>query len=110
MRARLKMNSKQQRAAEKLLDDEHERIFRAVADDLLVQNLATVFWTLAVNDGWGKKRLRKFADDLHETKRLMNNPSALHHRFSPLECEKIINDKFGIDLRSEFRAQVEVKM
>lgn len=109
MRARQRLTCKQQEAAQRLLDDEHERIFREVADDLLVQNLATVFWTLAVNDGWGAGQLRKLADDLHETKNLMNNPSPLHHKFSPLECEQIIKDKYNIDLRAEFKAQVETK-
>lgn len=109
MKARPQLTRKQKDEARRLLEDEHERIFKQCADDLLVQNLATVFWTLAVNNGWGAGRLRKLADDLHETQNLMNNPSPLHHKFSPLECEQIIKDKYKIDIRAEFKAQVEVK-
>lgn len=109
MKARQQLTRRQKEEAQRLLDDEHEKIFKQCADELLVQSLATVFWTLAINNGWGAKRLRKLADDLHETQNLMNNPSPLHHKFSPLECEQIIKEKYNIDLRAEFKAQVEVK-
>ncbi len=98
-----------QREAKRETANEYERIFKECADELLVQSISTVMWTLAVNNGWGAGRLRKLADDLHETQDLMNNPSPLHHKFSPLECEQIIKDKYNIDLRAEFKAQVEVK-
>lgn len=109
MKAMRQLTHKQKKEAQRLLDDEHERIFRECADNILAQAFAAVFWTLAVNDGWGTKRLQKLVDDLHETQNLMNNPSPLHHKFSPLECAQIIKDKYNIDIRAEFKAQVEIK-
>lgn len=109
MKARQRPTSRQLAETQRLMDDEHERIFRECADDILQQAFAAVFWTLAVNDDWGAEQLRKLADDLHETQYLMNNPSPLHHKFSPLECMEIIKDKYNIDVRAEFKAQVEIK-
>ena len=109
MKARQRLTVQQQRQAQKLLDDDHEKTFRRCADDITQQCLITVFWTLATNYGWGAGRLRKLADALHDTQDLMNNPSPLHHKFSPLELEQIIKEKYKIDIRAEFKAQVEVK-
>lgn len=109
MKARQRLTVKQRTRAQKILDDDHEKTFRECADDITAQCLATVFWTLAINNGWGAGRLRKLADALHDTQDLMNNPSPLHHKFSPLECEQIIKDKYKIDIRAEFKAQVETK-
>ena len=59
--------------------------------------------------GWGEKRLKAFVEALHDTDELQSNPSPLHRRFSGLECEEIIKDKFGVDIRKEFPPKVEVK-
>lgn len=109
MKAWKRPTCKELAATERVMSNERERIFREVADDILQQAFAAVFWTLAVNDDWGAEQLRKLADDLHETKHLMNNPSPLHRKFSPLECMEIIKEKFNIDIRAEFKAQVETK-
>lgn len=89
--------------------DEWERLWRQCAADLTPQIEATILWTIATRFGWGKKRLRKLVDALHDTNELMSNPSPLHHRFSPLELIDIIKDKYDIDLRKELPAEVEVK-
>ena len=86
-----------------------EEIFREAVDDIYVQLIASVFWTMHTRFGWGKKRLGYLLEALKDTRELMDNPSPLHHRFGPIECEEIIKDKYGIDLAKELPPQVEVK-
>ena len=86
-----------------------EEIFREVAPDITAQNIAFMLWTMYTRFGWGEKRIRRLIEAFHDTEDLMENPSRLHHRFSPLECEEILKEKFGIDVRAEFPPKVEVK-
>lgn len=112
MKARTYTTPKEiRREVEKETAEQYEKIFRKCADELTVQVLATVIWTLMTNYkyNWGKKRIMQFIEALHDTEDMMDNPSYLHHRFSPLECEQIIKDKYGIDLRKEFPAKVVTK-
>ena len=98
---------------EKAVAEEMERqepeIFKKHAAELIPQTFAVVLWTMAVSYGWKKKRLRKLVEALHDTDYLMENPSRLHHRFGPLELEREIKEKYGIDLRTEFPIKVEVQ-
>lgn len=89
--------------------EQRDKIFEDNASEFMTQALSTIFWTLSTRFGWGEKRLKTLVEALHDTNDLMNNPSRLHHKFSPLDCEQIIKDKYGIDLRAEFRPQVEIK-
>lgn len=86
-----------------------EEIFRSCADDIMSQTLANVLWTLSTAYGWKRKRLRKFVEWLHDTHDLQMHPSKMHHRFSALNCEKELKEKYGIDIRKEFPAVVEVQ-
>lgn len=86
-----------------------EEVYVQAADDLIPQYMATTLWVMAKYHGWGEKRLRKLVDDWHDVDSLMENPSKLHSRFSPLDCEKEIKERFGIDLRAEFPIRVEVQ-
>lgn len=110
MRART-LNTREEikKQVERELEDGYERIFRQCADDLIVQFTSSLFWTMATRFGWGKKRLRELADALHDTEDMMSRPTAMNHRFGPLECEKTVRERYGIDLREEFKAIVEVK-
>ena len=83
-----------------------EEIYCEAAEDLIPQVMAVFLWTISVNYGWKKDRLRQLAEALHETEYLMDNPSRLHHRFSPLDCEKEIKERYGIDIRAEFPVRV----
>lgn len=90
-------------------EEAYESIFRKCVDDVSTQLVASVFWTMHTRFGWGKKRLGYLLEALKDTRELMDNPSPLHHRFGPIECEKIIKDKYGIDVAKELPPQVEVK-
>ena len=109
MKAHNRLTNRQKQEANKAMSEYRVQIFTECANDITAQLLGTVFWTLATNLNWGAGRLRKFADLLHETKDLMDNPSLLHHKFSGLECLQIIKEKYGIDLAAEFSAEIEVK-
>ena len=91
------------------VERQHKQIFVRAAEDLIPQAMAVFLWTMAVNYGWKKKRLRKLVEALKETDYLMDHPSRLHHRFSPLDCEREIKEKYGIDLRAEMPIRVGEK-
>ncbi|MBR1750903.1 MAG: hypothetical protein IJ740_08495 [Ruminococcus sp.] len=107
------MNAHVDRKARQIAREEYEKIreeiFRDCAADIVAQCLANVLWTMNTSFGWGEKRLRALVEALHETDELQCCPSALHHRFSGLDCEEKIKESFGIDIRREFPAKVEVK-
>lgn len=110
MKARVAATPREIKSAVKVeFENQYEELYRACATDLTVQALATVLWTLSTAYCWKEQRLKKFVSAMHDTDDLMENPSRLHHKFDPLECEKEIKDKYGIDLRAEFPARVEVK-
>ena len=106
----MKVNTKQKAVYMQIREEVREEVYKECANDIMIQCLSTVFWTLATNCGYGAGRLRKLAEQLHDTKELMDNPSRLHHKFSGLECEQIIKEKYGVDLRAEFTAEIEVKV
>lgn len=88
---------------------EEPDIFRRHAQELIPQAFAMFLWTMDVNYGWKEKRLKQLIENLHETDYLMEHPSRLHHRFDPLDCEREIKEKYGIDLRKEFPVRVEIQ-
>lgn len=83
--------------------------FKKHAEQLIPQAFAMFLWTMAVNYGWGKQRLRKLAEALHETDYLMDNPSRMHHRFDAIDLIEVVKDKYGIDVVKEFPPRVEVQ-
>lgn len=98
------------REVAKEVDRQRAEIFREAAADLIPQAMAVFLWTMAINYGWGKKRLLKLVENLHETDYLMENPSILHHRFDPLDLEKVVKEKYCIDVRAEFPVRIEQKV
>lgn len=111
MKATLSINTRKAIEIEVAKELERQRavVYRQAAEDLMPQALAFFLWTMQLNYGWGEKRLRKLVDDLHETDHLMNSPSPMHHRFNSLDCEEMLKDKYGIDIRAEFPIVVEDK-
>lgn len=110
MKARVLTSEKDvRRVARQEYEEVREEIFKECADDIMAQALCTVFYTLVTAYGWRKQRLRNFADALHSTNDLMCNSSRLHHRFSPLDIEQTLKDKYSLDLRREFKADIEIK-
>lgn len=96
-----------QKAVAREIENQEPELFIKHANDLIPQAFAVFLWTMALNYGWGEKRLKKLVEDLHETDYLMEHPSRLHHRFDPIDCEREIKEKYGIDIRAEFKVRVE---
>ena len=106
MTAHERITTKQKREAFRLLEDMRNDIFKECAEDITAQCLSTVLWTLATAYDFDGDRLNKLVESLKDTKELMDNPSHLHHRFSGIECEKIIKEKYGIDVRKELSVDI----
>lgn len=87
----------------------HIELYKESVADISVQMLANVLVALEQYYGWKKKRLQEFVTALHATEDSMVTPSPLHKTYTTLDNEKHIKDKFGIDLRAEFPADVEIK-
>jgi hypothetical protein len=98
---------KKEEAAE--LERQEPELFAKHAEMLIPQAIATFLWTMALCYGWKEKWLKQLVENLKETDYLMDNPSRLHHRFSPLDCEKEIKEKYGIDVREEFPVRIEIQ-
>lgn len=103
------IDAKSRRIAREEYEKMREKYFRELAPDITAQNIAFMLWTMHTRFGWGAKRIRRLIEAFHDTEDLMENPSRLHHRFSPLECEEILKEKYGVDIRKEFPPKVEVK-
>lgn len=82
-------------------------LYQKAVQDITVQTLATVLYTLETCYGWKEQRLKKFIECLHDTEDLMVTPSPLHHRFNHLDNEQRMKDLYNIDLEREFPAHVE---
>ena len=96
-----------QKAVAREIENQEPELFIKHANDLIPQAFAVFLWTMALNYGWRGKRLKRLVENLHETDYLMENPSRLHHRFDPIDCEREIKEKYGIDIRAEFKVRVE---
>ena len=101
-------DSKIRRTCREEYEQYREEIFKECAHDIMTQALCVVYYTL-IQKGWREKRLKDFTAEIKATNDLMCNPSKLHHRFNPIDIEKMIKEKYGIDLRKEFEPTIEVK-
>ena len=90
--------------------DYHEQVFYACAGDILAQTLAQIMWTLAVEYGWGKRRMRKFADAVKRTVYDTEHKNPITGRkVDPVDMIAFIRDEYGIDIVAEFPAHVETR-
>ena len=91
-------------------EDYYERVFRDCAQDVMTQTLGCVFWTMAVQFGWRKRRLRKLVDALHDTDLMMCKKNPLTGKcISPVELAKQVRDDYGIDLAKEFPVKIDLR-
>lgn len=91
-------------------EDYYEKVFRDCAQDVMTQSLGCVFWTLAIQFGFGKRRLRKLADALHDTDLMMCKKNPLTGKcISPIELAKQVKEDYGIDLAKEFPVKIDLR-
>lgn len=98
----------QKAVADEIAKQEPE-IFKRHAEQLIPQVYAMVFKVMDMDHGWKAKRLWQLIHELKDLDDLMENPSPLHHRFSPVDCEREMKEKYGIDFRKEFPIRVEIQ-
>ena len=89
-------------AVEAEIETIKKQIYKEAVQDITVQTLATVLVTLEQYYGWKEGRLKKFVEAIHGVEDTMVNPSPLHHRYTHLDNEQHIKEKYGIDLNAEF--------
>lgn len=102
-----KSNKELNRAVAREMERLEPEYFQKHAAELIPQYMAMVLWTIQLNKG--EEAMREFIEDFHETDYLMDNPSKLHHRFDPTDCDKELKEKYGIDVRKEFPIRTEVQ-
>lgn len=84
-------------------------IFKRHAEQLIPQAYATVFKVLDMDHGWKAKRLWQLIYELQNLDDLMEHPSPLLPSFGPIDCEREMKEKYGIDFREEFPIRVEIQ-
>lgn len=87
----------------------YDELYRAISEDVCAQTLAYVFQTLESNYGWREQRLKGFAANLQEMVTLaMSPPSPLLQNFDSDSIETHLKEKYGLDLRNDFKPQFKV--
>lgn len=84
----------------KIVNEEFEKKRDAFYKDTAVQLTAIVFYTLAVNEGWGKKRLQRLMDEITGTSEDMNGVG-FAGKFNAMDLVSLVRDKYEIDLEKE---------
>lgn len=85
---------------------QYQELYSEIASDIAQQTLSNVLITLEKSYGWKKNRLQGFIDELRGMCEIMDNPTALTHRFTTDDNIKYLNDKYGIDLKTAFTYEV----
>lgn len=116
-KAKIKLKSTGEEVDERLLNeikehvkaeisDKYDEIYKTISEDVCAQTLAYVFQTLELNYGWREQRLKGFATSLQETvKMALNPPSPLLQNFDSDSIEAHLKEKYGLDLRNDFKLQ-----
>lgn len=74
----------------------------AIQKDITVQLIAAVLYTLNVCENFGKKRLRRFFEELNGAFEDMSGVG-FAGSFDTDDLTELVREKFGIDLKAEVR-------
>ena len=83
---------------------EFEACAAEVRADTAQQLTAIIFYTLAVNYGWGERRLRRLMDAITGTADDMDGVGFVP-AFNAVDCMTFVKDRFGIDLKQEIQVE-----
>ena len=92
-----KLQKETQAVAERLVREREEAIIEAVQTSIMQQVLATTFWVLHREHGWGKDRLNRLKNQVEDEFVLMHK-KPLGKEYSPLDLRELLKNKYGVDL------------
>lgn len=87
----------------------YEQVFAECAADVMQQTLANVLLTLERDYGWKRQRLQGFVRNLQGWTDIMQTPTAITGTWSTNDNIAYFQNKYHIDLRKEFDAEVVKK-
>lgn len=91
-----KLRRETQAVAERMVKEREAAIIEAVQTSIMQQVLATTFWVLHKEHGWGRDRLNRLKNGIEDAFVLMHkNP--LGKEFSPLDLRAWLKE-YGVDL------------
>ena len=85
---------------------QYQTIFAECAADVMQQTLANVLLTLERDYGWKRKRLKKFIANLQGWNDIMSQPTELTKTWTTNDNIRYFQEKYSIDLRKVFEAEV----
>lgn len=88
-----KIRKEAEEAARALQDEIHQKCEK----DITHQALATCFWILHKDFGFGKSRLHRLKDSIEDEYKLMMD-GVLGQEYNPHHCEEWLKQEMGIDL------------
>lgn len=110
MKARKILNNSDVSIFDKKAQYDYKRqVYDLVVDEITAQILSTVIYTLEVEYGFGKKRIRDFCNALHRTNADMIKGVDFFGQKRTLDLSRYdeeIKRKYDIDLRKEFKPVV----
>ena len=88
------------REVEKAYNSRIDAVYEDVRKDVAVQIMAVCCCELHTEFGFGKRRLKRFHRGINALLRMMQG-GAMGKSFTPVDCIKMLKDKYGIDLDRE---------
>ena len=88
---------------EKAMKAELDRLYDKVGFDVAAQLLSVVLYSLEINYGWKRDRLRAFVNNLHSTAELACGTDIFGKSIDTEQLISHIKDRYGIDLRVEVK-------
>jgi hypothetical protein len=85
----------------------YDQVFAECAEDVMQQTLANVLLCLERDYDWRKQRLENFVKNLQGWCDIMQHDTDITKAWSTNDNIEYFKDKYGIDLREEFKAEVK---
>lgn len=92
-----KLRKETEAIAERLVRERETEIISAVQTSIMQQVLATAFWILHREYGWGATRLNRLKNQIEDEFVLMHK-KPLGKEYSPLELRDELKRRYGVDL------------
>ena len=88
---------------EKAMNAELDRLYDKVSFDVAAQLLSVVLYSLEINYGWKRERLKAFVNNLHSTAELACGTDIFGKSIDTEQLIAHIKNRYGIDLRAEVK-------